>query len=229
MGLIPRQNAPTHAVPFSMKDIEQAARQMLLRARAQADQLLAAAQAEGESMRQAMHAQGLAEGRQQGHAQGLADGHKKGFDQALAEHRNQLSELTATLTGVLQEIDAARRELESQALREVVTLACTIARRVTKRQCEIDPGVLEANLADAMRLVVHGADLRIAVHPSQKESLEQTLPRLALTWPALDHAKIIGDENVAVGGCRLYTGHGEIDADIDSQLDRIIAEVLPDP
>ena len=77
MGLIPRQNAPTNAVPFSMKDIEHAARQMLLRARAQADQLLAAAQAEGETMKQAMYAQGLADGLKQGQAQGQEEGRQK--------------------------------------------------------------------------------------------------------------------------------------------------------
>lgn len=229
MGLIPRQNAPTNVVPFSMKDIEQAARQMLLRARAQADQILTAAKAEGEALKQAMQAQGLAEGRKQGHAEGLAEGQKQGFEKALTENRQQLADLIATLSNALQEIDASRQELESQALREVVVLALAIARRVTKRQCAVDPAVLEANLAEAMRLVVQGYDLRIVVHPSQKESLEQALPRLALEWPALQHATIVGDDAIAVGGCRVHTAHGEIDADIDAQLDRVIAEVLPDP
>ncbi len=227
MGLIPKQNAPANLVPFSMKDIEQAARQMLLRARAQADQIVAAARAEGEALKKAMHAQGLAEGRKQGHAEGLEQGRKQGFEQALMEHRQHFADLIATLSAVLQEVEAARRELESEALREVVTFACAVARRVTKRQCQVDPAVLEANLSEAMRLIVHGGDLRISIHPSQIEALQQMLPRLSLTWPTLEHAKLIPDDSVAVGGCRLRTAHGEIDADVDAQLDRVIAEVLP--
>src|SRR5690606_3537403 len=123
MGLIPKQNAPANLVPFSMKDIEQAARQMLLRARAQADQIVAAARAEGEALKKAMHAQGLAEGRTQGHAEGREQGRKQGFEQALMEHRQHFAGLIATLSAVLQEVEAARRELESEALREVVTFA----------------------------------------------------------------------------------------------------------
>ncbi len=228
MGLIKSSNAPTNAVPFSMKDVETTAKQMLLRARQQADQLLAAAQAQGEALKQQMHAEGLAEGRKAGYEQGLAEGRAQGLEQALAEHRQQLSDLHAALTEALGQVEQSRQELACAALSEVVALAAAIARRVTKRQALIDPQVLEENVAEAMRLVIHGADLRLVIHPAQKQTMEQMLPRLALEWPALQHAQIVEDPAIHPGGCRLMTARGEIDADIEGQLDRVIAELLPE-
>lgn len=227
MPLIKSGNAPSTAVPFSMADIETAARRILIRARQQADALLTAAQAQGESLKKQMHATGYAEGRKQGNAEGMAQGRQEGHTQALAEHQQALSEVHAMLVDALGQIEASRRDLEAEGLREVIELATAIGRRVTKRQCLVDPAVLEANIAESMRLVVHRADLRIVIHPSQRAVLDDALPRLGLEWPALAHAAIVEDEAVAVGGCRLMTAHGEVDADIDGQLDRVIAELLP--
>jgi flagellar assembly protein FliH len=114
------------------------------------------------------------------------------------------------------------------ALSEVVELAVAVARRVTKRQGEIDPRVLEANLVEAMKLVVHAADVRIAVHPEQKAALLETLPRLKMQWPDLQHVELIEDANLSKGGCRVLTRNGEIDADLAGQLDRVVRELLPE-
>src|SRR5690606_38601067 len=111
----------------------------------------------------------------------------------------------------LQQIDAARQQLELLGLQEVVQLAVGIAGRVVKRQGAIDPDVLAANLAEAMKLVTHAQDLRIIIHPSQRSCLEQTLPRLQLQWPVLEHAAILEDEAIAPGGCQLATAHGIVD------------------
>ena len=38
----------------------------------------------------------------------------------------------------------------------------------------------------------------------------------------------IADPAVAAGGCRIHTQHGMVDADLGTQLDRIVAELLPE-
>lgn len=227
MGLIKANNAPVSAVPFSMKDIEDAARRTLLRACRQAEEVLAAAQAEAEALKEAARAEGFAEGRQQGLVEGDEAGRQSGHEQALAEHRAKLTELVGGLGESLAQLDASRRALEAEGLREVVELAATIARRVTKRQAAIDPGVLEGNLVEVMKLVVHAADVRVAVSPSEKSALESILPRLQLQWPALEHVELVADPDLVPGGVRVSTRGGEIDASLDEQLDRIVMELLP--
>ena len=229
MGLIKAPNVPAAAAPFSMRDIEQAARGILLRARQQAEALLAEAQVEAEALTANAHAQGLAEGRQEGFEKGLAEGHAAGAQQALAEHKAQLAAATAALAAAMAQIDAGRQALEAGALREVVELAVAIARRVTKRQGAIDPDVLAANVAEALKLAVGAADVRIAVHPAQRATLAAALPQIQLALPNLKHVEITDDPTLAPGGCRVFARQGQIDADLDGQLDRVVADLLPTP
>lgn len=229
MGLIKSPNVPSSAAPFSMRDIENHAKAILLRARGQAEALLAEAQQEGEQLKAQAYAQGLEEGRREGRKQGELEGAQAGAQQALAEHQEQLSSLVnALVTGVTQ-IDASRRELEAAGLSEVVSLAISIARRVTKRQGIIEPQVLTDNLKEAMTLVSHAADLRVAVHPNQTATLQSALPSLKLAFPKLSHVELLEDASLSPGGCRVFTARGNVDADLDAQLDRVVADLMPEP
>ena len=229
MGLIKSSDAPPSMVPFSMADIERHAKMVLLRAQHQAEQLLAAAQAEAESLKQQAKAQGLVEGRREGTAQGLSQGKQAGHQQALSEHRAQLGQAVAALTAAAMAIEQSRDALEAAALVEVAELSLAVARRVTKRQAMIDPQVLAENLQEAMKLVVKSADVRVAIHPSQRATLDTALPQLKLQWPDLDHVHVIEDAALQPGGCRVFTEHGQIGADLDEQLNRLAAELLPKP
>ena len=118
-------------------------------------------------------------------------------------------------------------EYPTAALVEVVQLAIEIARRITKRQGLIDPDMLAANLKEAMKLVVRAVDVRIAIHPAQRATLDGVLPQLRIQWPSLVHVKVIEDASIDPGGCRVFTENGQIDADLNGQLDRIAEELLP--
>jgi flagellar assembly protein FliH len=227
MGLIKSNFAPSDLSPFSMRDVETQAQAMLLRARAGAERLLIEAQKEAENLKQQGQAQGYAQGHREGMAKGLDDGTKSGHAAALAENKAQLAQVWTALTAAVQQLDTARVALESAGLTEVIALATGIARRVTKRQAAIDPMVLTENIREAMKLAVQAADVRIVVNPAQRKTLVEELPKLQLTWPNLKHVELVDDPAISPGGCRLLTRHGEVDAQIDGQLDRVIGELLP--
>jgi flagellar assembly protein FliH len=229
MGLIKAANTPPSVSPFSMRDIEQHAKQVILRARRQAEELLAEAQVSAEALKREAHEQGLAEGHAQGLKQGTEEGRKSGHQQALNENKAQLAQVIQSLTAAMQAYDESQRKLEVDGLREVIELASAIAWRVTKRAGLIDPEVLTANLREAMKLVVQSSDLRIAIHPSQKATLMRELPAMQMQWPQLAHAELLEDAALAPGGCRLFTRGGLVDADLHEQLDRVINEFLPAP
>ena len=229
MGLIKSSDAPLSLVPFSMADIERQAKLILLRARQQADQLLAAAQTEADSLKRDATATGRTEGRRQGLTHGLEEGKKAGHQQALNEFRTQFQQALQSLTAAMLQIEEHRADLAASALVEVVQLALAVARRVTKCQGIIDPAVLTANLQEAMKLVVAKIGVRIAIHPSQRKTLDAALPQLQLQWPSLAHVQMIEDEALSPGGCKVLSEHGEVDAALETQLDRIATELLPEP
>jgi flagellar assembly protein FliH len=227
MGLIKSAEAPVGLPAFSMKDIEAAARGILRRAREEAAEILSAAKIQADALRQSAHANGLAQGHAQGLEQGRAEGAKSGHDQALAQHGPAMAQLIKTLTTAAGQIEDQRDDLEAAGLREVIDLACAIARRITKRQALIDPAVMLANLTEAMSLAIHAADVRIALHPSQMQVLRGELPNLRLSWPQLKHVELSEDAAIAPGGVRIFTTGGQVDATLDTQLDRIIAQLSP--
>lgn len=228
MPLIKAHLAPPTASLFSMKDIESQARAMLVRAQRQAEQLLAEAQQQGEHVKEQARMEGLAEGRADGLRKGREEGMKQGREQALNEQKEALGVAAATLMKAAGEIDLHRRNLTASAVNEVIELAIAIAERVTKRMGLLDPSVAVANITEALKLVVHSTDVRIIVHPSQKQAIEELLPRLRMQWPKLQHVTIAEDVALTPGGARVCSGCGEINAELEGQLARIVADLLPE-
>jgi flagellar assembly protein FliH len=143
------------------------------------------------------------------------------------EQSQALAEAVAALVEATQQIEQSRTALEAEALQDVVELSLAVARRVTKRQGELDPLVLQENLRDSLRLVVHAADLRVAINPSQRSTLDEALPALQLEFPQLAHVALVDDPAIAPGGCRIHTRGGKVEADLNAQLDRIVADLMP--
>lgn len=228
MGVIKATDAQaTAGALFSLADIEQQARAILLRARAQADQILAEANRVADELRgnaaKDGKAAGIALGQKEGREQALA----AGKTQALTDQKAKLAESMAAFTNAATEVNARLRALEQAAHGEVVSLAIAIARRVTRTLAANDVAIAKANVHEAVRLATSKASVRIAIHPSQRESLLELLPQLKMQWPTMEHVELIDDATLSVGGCRVFTHGGEIDADLDRQLDRIEAELLP--
>ncbi|HYO11109.1 MAG TPA: FliH/SctL family protein [Tepidisphaeraceae bacterium] len=251
MGLLKAADAqPLGVVHLSLRDIEAEARARQERAERDAEALVAGAESRAAEVRDEALARaaavesdaaaraaevesdarsrGAAAGHAAGHAEGFALGLAEGRQQAAEQHAEELTAVVAALSLAIEEVSAARQKVEADALDDVVELAVAIARRVTKRQAEIDPQVMVANLRAALSLTGRGAEIRVAIHPAQRAVLMKALPLLKMEWPALVDTHVVDDESLTIGGCRVFTAHGRIDADLAAQLDRVVSDLLPD-
>jgi len=168
-----------------MADIEAHARAILLKAQRQAEALLVEAQSASEVLKAEAYAQGLAEGKKHGLEQGRAEGAKVGEKKAFDSETTKLTSLVTTLQEMTLVFDTRRQELIDRADAEVLPLALAITRKVTRRLGALDPRVVEANLKEAVRLVVSKHNVLVAVHPSQLELIEQTSVTLKKTVAAI--------------------------------------------
>jgi flagellar assembly protein FliH len=228
MGLIKADTAPLKVQPFSLADIESQAAEILDRAKKHADRLEAAAHQQAKKILKDAHAAGLRGGWTEGWKKGHEEGVKSGKEQALGENKAEFAATIAALKSAAEQLNRSRVELESAAVKDVLSLAVAIAERVTKRQGIIDPAVAVNNVEEALRLVSHSSDIRIAIHPKNKNTLKEVLPRLKMQWPALTHVELIEDEMLAPGGCRIYTAQGEVDGDLDGQINRVVSDLMPE-
>lgn len=204
---------------------------MLFRAQAQADQLLAEARAEADKLRATAMRDGkqlgLVEGLKLGKQQGLAQGLTQGKQQAFAEQKAQLTHLASTLTKAIAELDGTVQRIEEAARNELLDLSLAVAQRVCKTLGSLDPKVLEENVREAIRVVVAKHSIRVAIHPSQRDLLDELLPLLKLSWPQLQQVEVSADESVSPGGCIVRSPNGSVDASLDGQLDRITEQLAP--
>jgi flagellar assembly protein FliH len=228
MGLIKADNAPLKTQPFSMADIESQAQQILDQAKRKADRLEAAAHEQAKKILKDGHTAGLRGGWTEGWKKGHEEGAKAGKEQALAENKTELAATITALKSAAEQLNRSRVELESASVKDVLSLAVAIAERVTKRQGILDPAVAVNNVMEALKLVSHSSDVRIAIHPKNKSTLKEVLPRLKTQWPALTHVELVDDDMLAPGGCRIYTAQGEVDGDLDGQINRVVSDLMPE-
>src|SRR3954463_16138627 len=109
----PSQTSPS-LKSFSMADVEEAAKRVLLKAKLQAERLIAAAAEEAEKLKEEARQEGSREGFEHGHAEGVRHGTEAGREQAFTQHSAELTNLAQTLTAMTVDFDAGRRNVESE-------------------------------------------------------------------------------------------------------------------
>jgi hypothetical protein len=96
------------------------------------------------------------------------------------------------------------------------------------RQVELDPAVVQRQLADVLALMCRPSSVRVAVHPDDQPLINDVLDKLVNDITNCDHAWLEEDPAITRGGCVVTTQDGRIDATIETQIDRIVHTLLPD-
>ena len=214
------------AIVMDLSDLEREGAGIVARARAEAARLLA----EGKSaaQRETLHIREQARqaGRQEGLEAGLAEGRRQGREEALAATAAQLKELAAHWSQTLDLLHHHMPEHVADARTDLVKLALAIARRVTHQEALNDRQVSAAVVEETLRTA--GAARRVALHvnPAEVDALAEFLPDLLSKLRSIEEVELTPDESVTPGGCELRCGAGQIDARIETQLDRIAEELL---
>jgi hypothetical protein len=106
-------------------------------------------------------------------------------------------------------------------------LLFAIARRVVKRIPAVDASVVVEQVAAAIDHMARPADATIRIHPDDRELAEQAMPEMAQACEHLQHVHWVDDATIERGGCVVSAGRGRIDAQLATQLDRVIEQLLP--
>jgi flagellar assembly protein FliH len=230
MAVIKSHNTATllkGAIVLDLGDLNRQAQEMRAAAEEQARRIRADGQAEAQRLIAGAHAQGLAAGRAEGLAQGLEQGRAQGRTEALTATGEQLKQLEQAWLKALEEWDQQRQALERAARQAVLELAVRLGHKVTQRVIEVDPQVVEAQVAAALTHVLRALDVTVRVCPDDRALVEAALPALLARFPKLQHVQVASDPAVGRGGCVLTYGQAVIDATIDTQLRRMTELLLP--
>lgn len=221
------RSAMKDAIVLDLGDIGQQAARIRMQAEARAGEIVTAAQQKAKQLVEQASGEGFSQGHAEGLARGLEEGREQGRQEALQKHDEQLQQVTAAWSDVIAQWEAHRQQMDQEAREAVLEFALKMAERLVHRVIEVDRSVVVDQLANALQHVLRPLDVTVKINPADKPVLEAALPQLLAEFPRLTHIKLVEDADVTSGGCSVGYGQGEIDARIETQMERVIDLMLP--
>lgn len=232
MAIIKRADARTHphsTVTLDLGDLGRRGQMLRESAVAEAERVVREAHEERARILAGAEQTGRERGHAEGYQAGLAVGREEGREAALGEFREKLAAVDAAWAEAMAGFVADRESLLLGARSAVVELAVKIAERVVHRVVEVDASVVEDQLRELLALVAGPATLIVRVHPEDEELVREVLPRLREQFVGGIHVRLQTDSSVSRGSCTARTlGGSSIDASLETQLDRLVRDLLPD-
>lgn len=163
--------------------------------------------------------------RQEAYNEGFAAGERDGFRSTQLKVRQEaevalaarLEVMEALMTHLFEPI----AEQDTQIEKLLVTLVGHIARQVVQRELSMDSSQVERVLREAMKLLPMGANnIRIFVNPQDFEQIKALREKHEESW------KILEDDVLLPGGCRVETEHSRIDASMETRISLGVAQMF---
>ncbi|WP_095051757.1 flagellar assembly protein FliH [Pseudomonas sp. Irchel s3b2] len=163
--------------------------------------------------------------RQEAYNEGFAVGEKEGFHSTTLKVRQEAEvALTAKIAGLEQlmaNLFEPIAEQDTQIEKSLVDLVQHITRQVIQRELAIDSTQIEHVMREALKLLPLGVgNVRLYVNPQDFEQVKALRERHEESW------RIVEDESLLPGGCRVETEHSRIDATIETRITQVMAKLL---
>ncbi|SEO23702.1 MULTISPECIES: flagellar assembly protein FliH [unclassified Pseudomonas] len=163
--------------------------------------------------------------RQEAYNEGFAIGEKEGFHSTTLKVRQ---EADVALTAKLRALESLMLNLfepiaeqDTQIEKSLVGLVQHITRQVIQRELAIDSSQIEHVMREALKLLPLGVgNVRLYINPQDFELVKALRERHEETW------RIVEDEALLPGGCRVETEHSRIDATIETRISQIMAKLF---
>ncbi|MBI3303940.1 MAG: hypothetical protein HYZ72_17885 [Deltaproteobacteria bacterium] len=183
----------------------------LAAARQRAEEIVAQAQRQADTLRHDAHAQGMASGREEGREQ--------------AKQELLLSLVAFAQAG--QSLIVLEEQLIDRFTPQLVRLALEIAEKVVGKQVEEDPRIIASVLERARAELLQARFVRIWLHPVDHLTLAELRPDLVQVGEKGGRkVEVLASEEIERGGCRVETEMGMVDATIPVQMQEIRRQML---
>ncbi|MCE4055267.1 flagellar assembly protein FliH [Pseudomonas sp. Au-Pse12] len=155
--------------------------------------------------------------RQEAYNEGFATGEKEGFHSTTLKVRQEaevaLSAKLQALEQLMVNLFEPIAEQDTQIEKTLVELVKHITRQVIQRELAMDSTQIEHVMREALKLLPLGVgNVRLYVNPQDFEQVKSLRERHEESW------RIVEDEALLPGGCRVETEHSRIDASVETRI-----------
>jgi flagellar biosynthesis/type III secretory pathway protein FliH len=148
-------------------------------------------------------------------------GREQGYAEGLAEARARIEPALDAVVAAESQVRALEDEYLRRAERSAVDLALAIAEKVLGGAVAAEPRLVIDVVAGALLRTAVRHHLVIEVNPDDFELVRDAADGLAARLGGVRRLDVISERRIGRGGCVVRTEEGEIDARLDSQLDRV--------
>ncbi len=211
---------------FNYEDLRQRCDNYLQTIREQAQRMLLEAQQQVEQIRK----NAVEQGRQTGLAEGLKQSETQ-IQQRLQQQAEQLTQQRlSALLPVLQKASGQLQQERQNCLAhwelQAMELVMTVCEKLVHQQLAVDPLLLKARLSEILQLTIGAHQIVIRVATTDLEQLGPELETVIQAVEQRAEVQILADPALAPGDYIVETEHGQIDARIQTQLNRIAHELI---
>ncbi len=203
----------TQHVAFNFDDLTGKAQQYLDGVRAEAKQIIEEANKTAAQLRD------------QARRQGQRDAIQTAEKNIRADLDRQVKTLIPALKQAIASVDQARNQWRSGWEKSAIELAAAIARQVIRREVSQAPTITLDLLREALEMISSGSQLQVLLSPEDYEALGESAAALTAEFSHVGATEIKPSPGIEPGGCRVLTGGGEIDQQIETRLARIVEEL----
>lgn len=161
----------------------------------------------------------------QAHQEGLEAGYKEGYEAGYQQGSVLAAEELSRLNALMGSVSEAIKGYEEAMGGEMLALTLEIARQVLRQALKVKPELLLPIVRSAMEsLPQNTAHPHLHLHPD-----DAVLVRAGMQAELLQGGwRVIEDQRVARGGCRIETPVSETNAAIDNRWQRLAASLGQD-
>jgi flagellar assembly protein FliH len=199
---------------FNFEDMASQAEQYLDSVRKQATQILMQAKEQVAAIETEARSRGQQHARQQAEQ----------FSQQYLDQR--LQSLLPALEQAVVAVQHARETWIRHWEQNTVKLAASIAERLVRRELSRNPEISLDWIREALELVTGEGQVTLHLHPGDYETLRPQVDLLISRLTKLGTATVVPDAAIEPGGCQVVTSFGNIDQQLQAQLQRIEDELL---
>jgi flagellar assembly protein FliH len=168
----------------------------------------------------------LQQARQLAHAEGFARGHDAGAqevrDALEATLRKTAEETAVRMAQLLRNTRDNLKKSEDQISRQILEIACDLARQVVRRELQSDTNPLKPVIAEALsQLVDDGLPATVRMNPGDLMLMKGALLE-TLSSPV---PEFVADASVSPGGCVVESATMAVDATIEKRWARAVGNL----
>jgi flagellar biosynthesis/type III secretory pathway protein FliH len=150
--------------------------------------------------------------REQARAEGFAAGHAE----AVAALEPALAALSAAAEGAAAQTAETAEALERRA----VELGLALAAKVLAGTLEVEPERVVESVRGALRGIVERERIIVLVNPDDLELVREAMDEVRASLGGIEHCEVQAERRVGRGGCVVRTPVGDVDARVETKLER---------